>query len=231
LIVTDSNNVLIEVDETNDVEARPLTIKSDVVPNVGDFYVSNSRLRTNKVLPGGYTRIYTDHSYVGTSATRQKVYVGYYLSTDTQLDTGDILLGDDYSYLQASNLSDPEDARLTIPAETIHGNYHILVVSDYGEQFVEADKANNIESVPLTVISSDTEDFYLKDVSGLYREAIEFNSFAFYNGSAETKTATSIGYYLSTDNVLDNSDIEIANREVNLSKYSYIAHSRVSDYA
>lgn len=151
LFVSDYKASYAEQDEKNNIEARPLTITALVSD---DFYVANSRLSSGTVQVGKFLRAYTTQFYTG-NKLRNKLkpypYVGYYLSTDNQLDSDDQLLGEDVSSLGSNDQNDPESARLVIPASTPDGSYYILFVADYKNSHDEDNESNNLEFVEITV--------------------------------------------------------------------------------
>lgn len=151
LFVSDYKASYEEKDETNNVEAKPLTITALASD---DFYVVNSRLLTDNVRAGKSLRVYTTQSYTGNKRRNQLKpypYVGYYLSTDNQLDSNDQLLGEDVSSIGSNDLNDPESAKLIIPSSTPEGSYYILFVADYKDSHYEDNEGNNLEFVEVTV--------------------------------------------------------------------------------
>lgn len=120
--------------------------------NGDDFFMSNSSLGATRVGEGESLSATTIQNYVGEINERTEVFMGYYLSNDTVFDVNDILLEDDRSTLQSSDIADNESATLTIPLGTQVGNYFILFVADHLNDFPEVNENNNVEAVAIEIV-------------------------------------------------------------------------------
>ncbi|TAH39486.1 MAG: hypothetical protein EYC70_01495 [Planctomycetota bacterium] len=69
--------------------------------------------------------------------------VGYYLSTDSSIDTGDVLLGDRSVVSLAQGSSSAGTTPLTIPASTAAGTYYVGAIADDLDEVEESDEGNN----------------------------------------------------------------------------------------
>ncbi len=116
-----------------------------------DFFVQNSTLSVSSLRPGESTFAQTEQHYVGGSTTRLYSRLGYYLSTNTSLDSGDQLLAEDTSPLRISNPFDYESATLTIPENVTPSSYYILFVADHNNQFSETNEINNSQWISIDV--------------------------------------------------------------------------------
>ncbi len=93
----------------------------------------------------------------GTGSVAGPFNVGFYLSNDANITTGDVFLGQ----MTESSASNPGDSfgesspgrQLTIPAGTSDGSYYLGIIIDSGGAIGESNESNNVTTAPLTVTS------------------------------------------------------------------------------
>jgi hypothetical protein len=132
---------------------RSLNVLS--APSHYDYYVEEAEVVQSCVGPGAQIDVSCNQCYAGSEldANLVDVKVGYFLSENSSYEPStDIYLGHDASGLGTDNRCDSETATLTIPGTTSAGNYYVLFVSDYEDQFPgETNNSNNIAAVQLRI--------------------------------------------------------------------------------
>lgn len=101
----------------------------------------------------------------------------------------------------------PESATFEVPISLSAGNYYILFVADYLNVISESDETNNVSYVSLTVSSQ-----HPNIATHLYSDTLSIAGttltigFTAENNGLGTFPASQIGYYLSTDTIINTSD-------------------------
>ncbi len=148
--------------------------------------------------------------------------VGFYLSTDTNITTGDVLLGQTVE----SSAQNPGDTfgesspgrTLTIPGGTADGTYYVGMIVDSADVVEETNEANNVSWSSLTVApASSTIDLVADSVATAASSVAAGASFQVaYAGHAEGAGTIggsfSLGLYLSTDASITPSDVLLGQR-------------------
>jgi hypothetical protein len=138
----------------------------------------------------------------------------FYLSTDAILDTGDRPIGSRTVPELGPGLSDKGDTPLTLPPELAAGTYLVFALADANITYDEIDEINNlrvsdaITFVPDLIVS--TLSVPRKAVAG---EPISVSDATTSRGAARAP-ASSTGYYLSHDRVIDAADVLLGRRDV-----------------
>jgi subtilase family serine protease len=138
----------------------------------------------------------------------------FYLSADSVLDAGDILLGHRSVPGLAVDAGSAGSTSLTIPPDTAAGFYYIIARADATDLIVEAHEINNTAGVPI-VIGPDLIISSLTVPSGA--EAGATINVKFVTGNAAgggNAPASTTSFYLSSDRVLDGSDILLGSKAV-----------------
>lgn len=117
-----------------------------------DFYITDAQLSSTNVNAGTSVTASCNQYYAGSSTSILISYMDYVLSDDLVFgDADDNHLSTDISGIGATDLFDEESANLSIPANTITGNYYILFVADAPDDFEEVDETNNIAYVSIYI--------------------------------------------------------------------------------
>lgn len=142
--------------------------------------------------------------------------ISYYLSTDNSFSTNDVFLKSDLFAPLVAGVNATYSRQFTVPAGTEPGSYYLICIIDPDQSTTESDETNNVAYAPLTVQEPMADlvvsNFYLYD-KVLPGSSIGVN----YNVSNQGTTAsspTTVGYYLSTDNVLSASDVLVGEESV-----------------
>ncbi len=152
LVVADGRNAVAETSENNNTFAIPFTVTSGGGGGGGDadLVVTSASAEPNSAEPGDQVQV--DYTLVneGTEQAGGSL-VGFYLSTDRFLSSGDELLATENVDEVDANSSEDGEETLTIPASTAPGDYFILVVADDGNDVTESSESNNVFDIPFTV--------------------------------------------------------------------------------
>ena len=195
---------MVEVNETNNVRSLALTIQA---PSI-DLVIQSAYLSPTSVAPGGVTSA-SCYLYNQGNALASPATVGYYLSTNQILDASDVLLGNNTGTLTGNNYSS-RYANLTVPTGTAVGNYYILFVADYLNQVAETIETNNIATAMLQVVAPSIDlmpsQAYITPNTSAPGNTISASSYMQNIGNLTAPSST-LGYYLSTNQILDPGDV------------------------
>jgi uncharacterized delta-60 repeat protein len=146
-------------------------------------------------------------SPAGASTTR------FYLSTNTTLDAADVALGSRAVPALASGASSAGSTLVTIPAGTATGTYSILAEADGAHVLAERNEANNLSSRILRVGPDLVAT--VRAITGTPRAGATISVQDLTSDpSAVAAPQSTTGYYLSTDNRLDATDVRIGGRAI-----------------
>lgn len=146
LFVADHDLVYTESVESNNVACLPFSIRAD-----DDLWITNPILFPDTAAQGDSILVQCNQNYFGAVSNSIFPDVGFYLSSDCQLDNNDLLLGSSESELNASLNSETEAIYVTIPGNAPNGDQYILFVADHNGEFSEGDESNNVVCLPLHV--------------------------------------------------------------------------------
>jgi subtilase family serine protease len=204
LFVADPANAVTETNETNNVRSLMLTV---VAPTI-DLTIQSAYLTPTSLAPGGVTSascyLYNQGNALANSAT-----VGYYLSTNQVLDANDVLLNNTTGTLYGGGYSS-RYINLTVPTNTPVGTYYVLFVADYLNQVPETIETNNMATALLQVVAPGIDLLptqpYVSPFTSAPGNTISTNCYMQNLGNSAAASST-LGYYLSTNQVLDASDV------------------------
>ncbi len=159
---------------------------------------------TSVVAGGSVTANCTIYDLSGAMANSSNVG---YLSTDAVLDAADQLMGNTQGFALPVGQSSYWYGYLTVPAGTAPGTYYVLFAADYLGQVSET---NNLISKPLQVVTSGIDltitQAALSATSVTPGFTVGGNCYI-QNGGNAVADSNMVGYYLSTNQVLDASDV------------------------
>ena len=212
LFVADYLSAVTESNENNNVAYKVITVNSSVSTS------SNLHINTNSALLSvNGTSLSIDVTVVNSGIDTAGVSaIGYYLSTNSTINTGDYLIGfDNVSTLAPGDSSNETfsvdiSSLVNIPANT----YYIGSIVDYQNTVIENNEQDNsyhwaltqVTQVPyfpsdLTVANATATPHSIAPSSNVFVSAQVSNS------GIGASVPTEVGYYLSTDNVFDATDI------------------------
>ncbi|MEZ5573848.1 MAG: CARDB domain-containing protein [Halioglobus sp.] len=139
----------------------------------------------------------------------ESFHMGFYLSTNSIISTGDTLLGTDNGYIQSRNAPYEVNETVTIPIGTAPGNYYLGAYVDHDFLIPEVTSANNIAYYPVTVLPPRPD--LTVPFAGVNDTTLvpgqSFSALAIVrNDGAGPANATTLRYYRSTNSVINSSD-------------------------
>lgn len=185
-----------------------------------DLVVSSMHMSNDSVGAGSYVTTTSVFSTISPSGAINNggFRMIYYLSTDAVYDSGDVSIGGYVHWfglpIYGSTL--PIENRLNVGVATAPGNYYVIAFVDYWNQIVEVDETNNFFVLPITVIAPSPDlvaqpRIYANQGAAGARIAFDMDR---ENEGLDTSEVCTLGYYFSTDNVLDGTDILIGTGNV-----------------
>ena len=215
LYIADYLQTVPESDETNNVGYLPIWINNNTGSGGNGGNKPNLQAKPgSEVLTLNGTDITIDLivENIGT-ANAGMSYVGYYLSTDNNFTTSDILIGTDYVTSLATGDSSIEQFNLDISlVNTIPpGTYHIGFILDYQDVVNESDENDNYFHwiapqviQPVTLLPDLVEvNMSVSATSAYQGGTIDLAGKVKNIGTASTSAKTYLGYYLSTDTLFN----------------------------
>ncbi|HAN30760.1 MAG TPA: hypothetical protein DCQ06_04115, partial [Myxococcales bacterium] len=193
-----------ESDETDNTKGVEVSIQSLV--KLPDLYVSSLSTSAGTYTAGSTLQVNGTLQNIGTtSATTFRV--GYYLSTDKNITTKDILLGSKTVSSLANSASTSLLRFVVLPTSVKPGNYYLGVYADDQFKVTEAAENNNTALkavkvngvVDLKAISITAGDFYKAG-------AKDTATVSYTNLGGATAGSHTVGIYLSTDAVVTTND-------------------------
>jgi len=174
------------------------------------------------VEPGGTVEVDWDGDVAGTGTVGGPFTIGFYLSTDTTITTGDVLLGS----VVENTANNPGDTfgeaspgrMLTIPGGTSDGTYYLGMIIDSADAIAETNETNNIAWSQIEVDTTPTTIDLIADsvTTGVSSVAAGDNIQVAYAGHATGNGTISVpfslGFYLSTDAQVTPIDLLLAQR-------------------
>ncbi|MBF9141698.1 CARDB domain-containing protein [Hymenobacter properus] len=205
LFAADPTNLVSETNETNNVRSLPFTVLAPTI----DLSVSSVYVSPNTVAAGGSANA-SAYLYNQGNAPASPANLSFYLSTNTTFDASDVLVGNQNTASLAGGNYASIYSNITVPAGTASGTYYLLFVADPTNLVAETNENNNVAYTTLTVtapgidlqVSQAYSSPYLVGVGG----SIGMTSYI-YNAGTLTSPSSTMGYYLSTNAVLDASDV------------------------
>jgi subtilase family serine protease len=207
----DADGLVSETLETNNTRTDTITIGPDLMvsalaaPTAGGAGMAITVTDTTKNGGGGSTGIPTTTSF--------------YLSTNSTIGAGDVLLGSRTVTTLAPGVSNAAPTTLTIPPSTAAGSYYIIARSDDGAAVAETDETNNTRAVLIRLSPDLLVTVLTVPATAAARSVISVTETTRNQGQG-TASATTTRFYLSTNTTFDPlADTEIGSRAVPLLAY------------
>ncbi|UYZ62914.1 CARDB domain-containing protein [Hymenobacter weizhouensis] len=205
LFVADYQSIVQESNEANNTAAVPIV----VAPPSLDLVVQQAQLNQSTVAAGA-TLSSTAYVVNQGNTTAQSSSLGIYLSTDATLSTNDQLLTAVTVPQLLGNQGASLYPQIPLPGTVAPGSYHVLFVADYQNTVGETNEANNVRSQPLTVLAPSVDllmqQVFVNPATTVAGASVSVSSYVYNLGNSSAASST-VGYYLSTDNVLSANDI------------------------
>jgi len=179
-------------------------------PATPDLVTQSLAVSPASVLDGGSTTA-SCNVYNQGGATAGASNLKYYLSTDNAYSAGDLLLATDAVPALNASASAAVSEVATIPSGTSAGSYFILFFADADAQVAESNETNNVGSIQLTVTSATgSPDLVVQSPAtsptSLTAGQTTTASCIVRNQGTATAAASSLKYYLSSDNAYSTGD-------------------------
>jgi len=179
-----------------------------------DLIVSDLNSPDSSVGTGEQIQVNYSITNQGNESTVWYPYIGFYLSTDENINAADTYIGMEYAqmgYLLGGQ-SVSGDRNLTIPANLASGTYYLGAITDYNNYEPEYDEGNNstvsattlqvTKSIDLTLTALNTSSTNVNP-----GESISVSYSIANQGSAPTVWYPYVGIYLSTDATITTDDM------------------------
>jgi|GEM_PF-5620165 len=206
LFVADAAFDVAESNENNNITYRAISVTCGGSP---DLIISAKSVSTNAVSCGGSISAFATVRNIG-NTTANPSGLGYYLSTNTTLEAGDIPFTLDPVGSLAPGATSNENQTLTIPTNLSSGTYYILFVADVAYDVAESNENNNIAYKAVT-ITCGSPDLIISSKSVSHNTVSCGGSITAYatvkNIGNATANPSGLGYYLSTNTTLEAGDI------------------------
>ena len=208
----DNDDMIGETDEVNNtaVGNMPINIVKEV-----DLVIKSVNAGVSTVVSGDTLAINSSVENIGVSTTTLSHSVGLYLSSDSEIDTSDVYLGGWTATTQlAKNESESKEVLGIVPPSLAAGEYYLGVIADVKGAVNETDEANNSGQVSQVINVTSSYDLSITSISSDLSEAfrggrLALSSTVKNNGLSDIDAGHNVGLFLSMDNVIDTSDIQV----------------------
>jgi subtilisin family serine protease/subtilase family serine protease len=211
LACADDTNQTVEANETNNCKASATTVS--VAPPTADLVVSAlSNPPASAPVTSSFSVTDTTQN-AGLTGTAPATTTRYYLSLNTALDAGDILLtGTRAVPALAAGAASTGTVTVSVPVATTLGAYFLLACGDDTGQVPETNETNNCRASATTVqITAGGADLAITGLDDPSSTALVGGTFRVTditrNIGAVAAGASTTRYYLSLDTVRDGADV------------------------
>ncbi|MBI3292248.1 MAG: hypothetical protein HYZ73_05510 [Elusimicrobia bacterium] len=202
-----------EADENNNERTSPFTVQPKPA---GPDLVMTDLSGPVSGLSGAPITVTSTVTNQGNAATNS-FSVGFYLSSDPTITTGDTRIGTRSVSSLAAGASSRTQTTLTIPSRVSPHTYYLGAIADYTNVRTETNETNNAITGNIIAVSPGA-DLVMTALSGPSR-ATRGSTITIANSVANqgvgSAASFSVGLYLSTDAVMTTSDTRIGTRSVN----------------
>jgi subtilase family serine protease len=200
----DGEDAVPETSETNNTYARLIRIGSDL-----DITYMSTPVTAGQ----GQSIVITETTKNIGGGTADASLTQFYLSTNGTIDTSDTLLGGRSVPALASGTYSTGSTTVTIPEETAAGTWYIIARADGEEVVVETSETNNTYTRSIG-IGPDLDITALSSPSTASSGQNIVLSDTTKNMGGGSAAPTQTQYYLSTNGIVDTSDILLGSRNV-----------------
>jgi subtilase family serine protease len=200
----DSQEVLTETSETNNIYALPIKIGPDL---------DITALSVPAASGAGQTIAVTDTTKNQGGGAAAPSLTQFYLSLNSALDASDTLMGGRSVPALAAGASSPASTTVTIPEGTATGNWYVIAKADSQEVLTETSETNNTYAAPVKIGPDlDLTAFSAPLTAGVGQSIAVSETTKNQGGGAAGPSMTY--FYLSTNSLLDASDTLVGSRSV-----------------
>jgi M6 family metalloprotease-like protein len=206
LVVADSADVITESNETNNVLATAAIV-------VGRDLTVTAASTVTKASPGQSISVANTVRNTG-SVNAGTFSVGFYLSTNPTIGTGDVSLGNRSVASLAVGATNSVAKTVTIPAGTAIGTYYIVVRADNGLALGEASETNNVLATAAIFVGRDLMVTGASTVAAAAPGQSISVTNAVKNTGAGSVGSFTVRFYLSTNSTFGTGDVSLGTRTV-----------------
>ena len=213
--VTGTYHVLVKADWDAQV---PESSETNNVKSTGTIKIGPDLLVSAQTIPGGavaggtFTVTDTTQNQGGGGAGPTTTH--FYLSANSSLDAADVLLGSRNVPALGPAASHAGSALLTLPAGTTGGTYYVIATADGGKTLAETSETNNNRANSSFKVGGDLVVSAFTVPASASVDGMISVSDSTKNQSQEPAAASSTGFYLSANSVLDAADAFLGERPV-----------------
>jgi subtilase family serine protease len=209
LFGADQNNITSETNESNNISYSLI----NVVSPTRDLYVRSVKPTEYSAAPG--TNMFVKaHVYNSGSASSGSYKVGYYLSTDSIFDGGDLYLSAQLRYSVNPTACDSASFNLNIPLTVSPGDYFLIAYADYFNVVTESSETNNYFSTPINIVTR-FSDFVMNSISASVSGTSPISvNYTIHHQSNLYQYNVTTAIYLSLDTIPGSSDILLSTANI-----------------
>lgn len=197
------------IPETNDANNARASGAMKVGP---DLVVSS--LAAPATAAAGEPVLVTDTAKNQGGGAAAATLTGFYLSTNTSWDSGDVWLGSRSVSSLGPGVTETASTALVLPAATAVGTYYVLAKADVQSELAETSESNNVKASAAVKVGADlTISVLSAPTTGAAGEPIAVTDTTKNLGAADVP-ATETAFYLSLNGSVDASDIRLGTRPV-----------------
>ncbi len=204
IAAADSEDVVVETSETNNVIRRAIQIGADLAV---------SALTVPTSAEAGQTLSITDTTRNQGGGTAPASQTRYYFSSNSVFDGGDVELGIRNVPGLAPGASSSGSTQVTIPTGTPAGTWYVIARADSAEAVVETNEANNNTSRSVRLGADLTVSALSAPTGAEAGQSVTLTETTRNRGGA-TAEASHTRYYLSSNTTFDEADLALGNRAV-----------------
>ena len=221
-VLVDDLNAVVEANEQNNALGAIGTL-TVTVPPTPDLFVTSVVFNPTAVHPALGEAITINDSVRNQGVVAAGAFrVGYYLSSNPFVTKNDIFLGSRAIASLSVGSSSSGSQVVTLPAGLAAGSYFVGAIADDEDLVFEVQPSNNaftsqvaldviVAAAPMPQLTLENVDFDPKTVSAggviQVQETVR-------NLGTQSAPSFRVGIYLSTDNVIETSDVRIGERTV-----------------
>ena len=207
-LVSDSNNTSVNLPGIS----SELSLNASLTADTPDLIINS--ISATSATAGNYLDFTYNIKNQGAGNSGAN-YTGFYLSTDTTLDSGDTYLGFDYVNSLAAGSSSTESASIYLSSGLSLGTYYLFTKADGWGYVSESDETNNGYYQAITIAGPDLIINSISATSATAGTSLNF-TYNIKNQGAGNAGANYTGFYLSTDTTLDSGDTYLGLDDVNV---------------
>lgn len=208
--IADNTNVVFESDETNNAAA------GNQVTVTGPDLTITAATAPAGAFTGGTISVSTTVSASADGGASDHFSVCVYLSTDNNISSSDILLGQRMVSGLAPGTSNTADTAFSVPVDLAAATYKVGAIADCLQEVSEASENNNdFAGNEVTIMGPDLiSTSVIGPSTAITGETIMISDTAAVAPTGGASTGFNVWLYLSTDNVITTSDTYLGSRYV-----------------